>query len=305
MVRPSRLVPGPLVRWFARPYVAGGSMAAGLETALALREEEGSGATMDLLGEAVHEDFHVLRHVAAYESLIDALGQDPRFADRATRPTVSVKPSAFTTGEPAAAGARLAALADRARARGVALTIDMEDRAWTDRTIRWAVDLFRHGHDVGTVLQTRLHRTEADLDRIPAGMRLRLVIGIYPEPAEFALQDKAAMKERMLTYARTLLERGVYVEFATHDEACLERFLRDVAPIAPDRCELQMLLGVPRRGFLRRHAAGELGVVLPVRRYVPFALSWDDATAYLRRRMDESPNLIGSVLTNLLKPAKR
>jgi proline dehydrogenase len=304
MVRPARFVPGPLVRWFARPYVAGGSVEAGLATALALRAEEGCLATMDLLGESVHEEFQVLRNIAAYETLIDALGRDRRFADRATRPTVSLKPSAFTAGGGEAL-ARITALADRARARGVGLTIDMEDRSWTDRTIAWATGLYAHGHDVGTVLQTRLHRTEADLERIPPGMRLRLVIGIYPEPLAVALQDKSAMKERMLTYAARLLERGVFVEFATHDERCLERFLREVAPRAPERCELQMLLGVPRAGFLRRLAAGDFGLVLPMRRYVPFALSWDDATAYLRRRMDETPNLVGAVLRNLLHPIRR
>jgi proline dehydrogenase len=296
----ARLVPGPLVRWFASPYVAGGSMEDALEVAAA-QLASGVRSTLDLLGEAVTRQGRVAENVAAYERLLDAIGADPRFPDPATRPSVSLKPSAFTAGAMDAARGPIGVVAERARLRGVALTIDMEDHRWTDRTLEWSVDLFRRGYDVGTVLQTRLHRTEADLRRIPAGMRLRLVIGIYPEAADVALTDKRAMKERMIVYAADLLDRGARVEFATHDEDTLFRFAAGIAPRAPERCEIQMLLGVPRRAFLARLASGELGPRLPVRLYVPFALSWADATAYLRRRMAESPNVIWLVLQNLAR----
>jgi proline dehydrogenase len=297
----AKLVPGPLLRWFARPYVAGGTMEAGLRVAHDRAERFGLLSTLDLLGEEVRQPQEVDEKLAAYERLIDALGGDPRFAPPAPRPSVSLKPSAFTCGAPEAARGPIEALVARARERGVGVTIDMEDRDWTDLTLDWSADLFRRGFDVGTVLQTRLNRTEADLARIPAGMRLRLVIGIYPEPPSVALTDKPAMKERMLDYAARLLDAGARVEFATHDEACLERFLREVAPRAPDRCEIQMLLGVPRHAFARRLLAGEYGLVVPLRLYVPFALTWADATAYLRRRMMESPNVGLLVLRNLFR----
>jgi len=295
----SRLTPGPLVRWFARPYVAGGTMEDGLGVAHDRASRFGALSTLDLLGEEVNEPAQVQSSVAAYERLVDALGTDERFRDVATRPSVSLKPSAFTCTEMEDAYAPIERLAERASARGVALTIDMEDRDWTDLTLDWAVGLFERGLDVGTVLQTRLNRTEADLARIPAGMRLRLVIGIYPEPESVAITDNERMKERLVDYAGQLLDAGAYVEFATHDEVYLERFLREVAPRAPERCEIQMLLGVPRRPFARRMMAGEYGPVLPFRLYVPFALTWDDATAYLRRRMVESPGMHWLVLRNL------
>ena len=264
----------------------------------------GALATLDLLGEEVAEPFQVLRSVAAYEKLIDALASDERFVEKRTRPSVSLKPSAFTCGALEEAYEHIEGLCERATKGAVSVTIDMEDRDWTDLTLNWSIGLFERGLDVGTVLQTRLNRTEADLERIPAGMRLRLVIGIYPEPADVAVTDKQAMKDRMVDQAARLLERGAFVEFATHDEACLERFLREVAPAAPERCEIQMLLGVPRRPFAKRLMSGGFGVVLPFRLYVPFALSWDDATAYLRRRMRESPSAMWLVLRNLLH-AKR
>jgi len=299
LTRLARMAPGPVVRWFASPYVAGGSMDAGLDVAHEKLRRFGALATMDLLGEGVSDRFQVIRNVATYERLIDRLAGDARFVDPATRPGVSVKPSAFTWGSQESAFEHLQVLAERASARGVALTIDMEDRSWTDLTLEWAVALHGRGLDVGTVLQTRLERTRDDLARIPAGMRLRLVIGIYPEPADVATTDKAVMKDRMVEHAGILLDRGVRVEFGTHDVPALERFLKEVAPRAPERCEIQMLLGVPRRGFTRRMMAGAYGVVVPFRLYVPFALSWDDATAYLRRRMRESPSMAWLVLRNL------
>jgi proline dehydrogenase len=297
----ARFVPAGLVRWFARPYVAGDSVEDGLAVAARILEREALRTTLDLLGESARTPEQVAANVAAYRRLVDAVAGDPRFAEGAARPSVSLKPSAFTAGAPAAAAAGVEGVAAHAHGRGVAVTVDMEDRRWTDVTLDLCVALFRKGYDVGAVLQTRLDRTEADLARIPAGMRVRLVIGIYPEPPEVATTDKRRMKERMVAYARRLLEAGARVEFATHDERTLEEFARDVAPLAPGRCEVQMLLGVPRAAIQRRLQAGELGVPLPVRLYVPFALSWDDATAYLRRRMDESPSMAWLVLRNLLR----
>lgn len=295
----ARLVPGPLVRFFARPYVAGDSLAAGLSIAADGLANSGVRTTLDLLGEDVRTAEQVQENVVTYRALIDAIAEDARFHEPVTRPSISVKPSAFTTGDQEAAFAEVAGLAEFAQKRSVALTIDMEDRAWTDITIERSVALFQRGLDVGTVLQTRLDRTAEDLEKIPAGMRLRLVIGIYPEPADIATTDKRVMKDRMLTCAQRLLDAGVFVEFATHDLEFTERFLKEVAPTAPERCEVQMLLGVPRGEFRRRLQSGDFGPKLPLRIYVPFAIGWDNATAYLRRRMEESPSVMWLVLRNL------
>ncbi|MDP6424023.1 MAG: proline dehydrogenase family protein, partial [Planctomycetota bacterium] len=162
-----------------------------------------------------------------------------------------------------------------------------------------------HRH-VGIVLQTRLHRTEEDLSRIPRGIRVRLVIGIYNEPAEHAIRDKRQMKKRLLDAAKLLFERGHYVEFATHDRAWNVRFLEEVVPAAgvgPDRYEVQMLYGVPMLRFQDDLVAGKIGRQGPVRVrvYVPFATSWDHALAYLRRRLGENPTMAFSVGRNLLR----
>jgi proline dehydrogenase len=299
----SRLIPGPLVRFFARPYVAGSSVSEALACAAEAWETRQLHATLDLLGEDVKTEAQIRANLLTYRTVIEHAADEGRL-DRA-RPTVSVKPSAFTTARQEDALPALESLGRLAHDRHVPLTIDMEDRRWTDFTLDAAVRLYERGWDVGTVLQTRLHRTEADLARFPPGMRVRLVIGIYPEPKDVAVTDKQVMKERMLDYARILLDRGARVEFATHDEPILHRFARDVAPAAPDRCEVQMLLGVPRDPMQEALLSGALGASLPVRLYVPFAIGWDDATAYLRRRLDESPSMVFLVLRNLFRPRRK
>lgn len=295
----AQLVPAPLVRVFAGPYVAGDSMQHALDTAARLWTERGVLSTLDLLGEDVREDEQVDKNLEVYISLIEAIGRDERWRDAASRPSVSLKPSAFTTEDPQQAFPRIRRIADAAQRAGVAMTIDMEDHRWTDVTIEASVELFKLGYDVGTVLQTRLNRTREDLDKIPSGMRIRLVIGIYPEHEGIATTDKPEMKQRLLDFARLLVERQVFVEFATHDEVYVERFVRDIAPQAIGRSEVQMLLGVPRAKLEHQLREASFGLSMPVRLYVPFAIGWDDATAYLRRRMDESPNMIWLVLRNL------
>ena len=306
--------PDPIVRLFARPYVAGDSLEKGLEVARRLLRDAGIVTTLDLLAEEVASEERARGNQATYLEMIRGVAQDEAFRAPRERPSISVKLSSFTTapldrgGDARGAREAVETVALEARRLGVPLTIDMEDHAWTDFTLGIATDLFRRGFDVGTVLQTRLHRTEQDLARIPEGMRVRMVIGIYLEPPDLALSDKEPMKERLLQQSAALLDRGVYVEFATHDERCMRRFFAEVvAPraLGGERYEVQMLYGVPRAKLLAEVAAGLLSprdrAAPPVRLYVPFATAWDQATAYCRRRLRNNPHMMNYVLLNLLQ----
>ncbi len=299
-----RLIPRPLVKFFAKPYVAGDSVTSAMDVAAQIYEKNGFLTTLDLLAEDIDNQVVVQQNIATYLDMIDRVAEDPRFQSDGVRPTVSLKPSSYTT-EPfesggAARGSKDAILKICAHAgsRGVGVSVDMESRLWTDFTLESLQDLHANGPvDVGYVIQTRLHRSEADLDTLPAGVRVRLVIGIYKEPADVALMDKPEMKERMLRFAKILLDRGHFVEFATHDEWYVRRFLDEVvepARIGTDRFEIQMLYGVPRQKLLA--ALVRQGV--RVRLYVPFALGWGMAVAYLRRRLDEYPAMAILVLKN-------
>ena len=298
-----RFIPAFLVRFFAKPYVAGDSLEQALSVVQKLFRDRGLLATLDLLAEDIRTAEQAQRNLDTYLRMVDAVAAADLPLE--ARPTLSLKPSSYTTeplhegGDAAGSFSAIQAIAARAGERGVALSVDMEGRHWTDFTLDALRRLHADGHRlVGAVLQTRLHRTEQDLEALPPGMRVRLVIGIYRESAEIALVDKPAMKERMLTFAERLLRQGHYVEFATHDDAYVRRFVEQVVPrtgVGPDRFEVQMLYGVPRDRFLADlHRQG-----IKARLYVPFALSWDMAIEYLRRRLDEYPAMVGLVTKNL------
>src|SRR5690606_8243641 len=103
--------------------------------------------------------------------------------------------------------------------------------------------------DVGVVLQSALHRTDRDLDRVLAqGIRVRLVKGAYREPPDVAHQRKAEVDEAYARQMTRLLREGRYPALATHDEqliaAAREAAARD--GIGRDRFEFQMLYGIRR-----------------------------------------------------------
>lgn len=308
MIRPPvnpliRCIPAFLVRFFASPYVAGDSLEKAIAVTGKLHAERGLLSTLDLLAEDIRTPEQAQQNLDTYLRMVDGVARCGLPAG--ALPTVSLKPSSYTTsplqhgGDAQGSREAMLAIARRAEEKGVAVTVDMESRHWTDFTLATLRQMHAEGmRHVGAVLQTRLHRTEQDLDALPPGMRVRLVIGIYREPADVALTDKAAMKERMLQFAGRLLKAGHFVEFATHDDACVRRFLGEVVPAAgvgPDRFEVQMLYGVPRDRFLAE--LRQKGV--RARLYVPFALSWEMAIQYLRRRLDEYPAMALLVTKNL------
>lgn len=301
-----RVIPPALVRLFARPYVAGDSLTQAIDSAAVLLRQQGKLTTLDLLAEDISTSAAAQHNREIYEQMIDAVAEDARFTDALERPTLSLKPSSYTIaplekgGDAAGSREAVFAIAERARHKNIRLTVDMESSHWTDFTLALMRDLHAAGHShVGTVFQTRLFRTEKDLDALPPGMRVRLVIGIYQEPASIALTDKPAMKERLLAYAEKLLARGHYVEFGTHDEHYVRRFVDEVVPkvdAKPDQFEIQMLYGVPRERL--QNELVQRG--FKVRLYVPFAIGWSMAIAYLRRRLDEYPQMMFMVAKNML-----
>ncbi len=302
----SRFIPKALVKSFASPYVAGDSIDSALDVASELRDKNGIYSNLDLLAEDIDTQQAVAENLQTYLKLVDKLSSDQRFSTSATRPTLSIKLSSFTTapldkngdGE----GAIIAAeqIAEAAAKKNVELTIDMESHHWTSFTLDVYRRLWDKGHrHIGLVLQSRLFRSDEDINSLPEGCRVRMVIGIYNESKEIALTDKKAMKEKLLEQSFKLLERGHYLEFGTHDEAIIRRFTQEVVDnrkIALDKFEIQMLYGVPRKKLHKKLVARGI----KIRLYVPFALSWDKAIAYLRRRLEENPEMAMKVGRNIL-----
>lgn len=298
---PARILgrlPPALIRFFARRYVAGDSLERAISVALDLLDEFDVDTTLDLLSEAVSIREHALANIRTTLRVIDHAST--REFPRSRRPTVSIKLSSYVASPPRSKESAsflresLASICRHALFRGVGLTIDMEERRWTDTTLKVLNSLHDSGYsNVGCVLQTRLHRTVGDLDGLPTACRVRLVIGVYDEPETVATRDKNLMKRRMVEYGKYLVDRGHYVEMATHDIDCINTFVKGVGG-GSRKFEIQMLYGVPRANDL--HSLRRKG--LKTRLYVPFAQSWSEATAYLRRRLIESPAIVLPVLRN-------
>ena len=288
------LAPSPLVRAFAAPYVAGKGIESGVRKADELWQGRRIHSTVDLLGEEVFKREDVEATVATYYRMVDQLEGRP-YASISCKPTqLGIHQSEAYCLD------NLSKIVERAGGRGTRVTIDMEDHAFTDATLRMFASLRDRFDNVGTVLQSRLFRTQGDILALPSkSCRIRICIGIYNEPKSVAYQDKPAMKEQLFQCVQLLLDRGHYPEIATHDEALIRRCLEylDKRGCPRDAYEFQMLLGVPRQAIQTRIV--EAGMVM--RLYVPFAEEWRYAIAYCKRRLAGNPMMGAYVMKNLFR----
>jgi proline dehydrogenase len=188
-------------------------------------------------------------------------------------------------------------LVARAERLGTFIRIDMEQSSFVDATLRIYERLREAGHSaVGTVLQSYLYRTEADLERLlPLRPNLRIVKGAYLEPAEIAYPEKADVDRAYVNLVERMLREDTYVAVATHDEAVIEhvKAFAEHEGIGRDRFEFQMLYGV--RGALQRSLAGDGYKVLVATPYGP------DWYPYLMRRLAERPANLGFFLRNAVR----
>lgn len=287
-------IPGRLVRVFAAPYVSGDSLEKGLAATDKLYQERSLMSTLDVLGEAEKTKDKVTKAVEVYHRALEALRERPYS-------TLSIKPGHFGYYvDPDFCYANIEGLAKACQSAGRGLTIDMEDTDLTDWTLATYKSLKPKYPVLGTVLQSRLYRTEKDIDMLDGlSAHIRLCIGIYNVPGSLALTRKREMKENLLKLLRKLVERGHYVCVGTHDTDYIAkaRAILEEMKVPKDRCEFQMLLGVPRDAVQKQLV--DSGYTM--RLYVPFAEDWDDAIAYLRRRMVEGPSITALVLKNLVK----
>ncbi len=286
-VRRNRLAKG-----FASRFVAGETIDSALEAVRALNTR-GISASLDLLGESVHDEREARAAAAEYLTLLDRINAD------ALDSHVSVKLTAMGLDvSEVLCIENMRRIVERAAKYDTFVRIDMESSEYTERTL----DLFeRHlypefpGH-VGIVLQSALRRTSDDVDRaIRLRARVRLCKGAYREPPEIAYPDKSDVDEAYVRQMYRLIAEGNYVGLATHDEAIIAQAQGFVMAeeIPRDRFEFQMLYGVRRDLQDRLVAEG-----YRMRVYVPFGTQW---YPYLMRRLAERPANLAFITGNILK----
>jgi proline dehydrogenase len=278
-------VPRRVMRRLSARYIAGESLDDELAK-LAELARRGHPGILDLLGEGVEDEADARQAHATYAAAAEAVHA------RRLDVYVSVKPTHFglMRSEPLALEL-YGSLARRLRELGLFLRVEMEDHPTTDATLRVFEALRREHGNVGIVLQSRLFRTGADIRRLaPGPLDVRMVKGIYLEPAAIAHVDPEPIRAAYLEHCAALFERGARVCFATHDGPLAERLLELVRSrgIPKERYEFQVLLGVQETLWERWRSGGH-----QVRVYVPYGPEW---LPYSLRRLKKNPQILGHVM---------
>jgi proline dehydrogenase len=281
-----------LAKSFANRFVAGETIDTAL-AAVARLNTRGITASLDLLGESVHNETEARAAGDAYVTMLERIHKQKADAN------VSVKLTAMGLDiSEDLCVAVMHKILQRAREYQTFVRIDMESSEYTQRTL----DLFEqrlypaYRENVGIVLQSYLYRTFADVERANLiKARVRLCKGAYMEPETVAYPDKKDVDTSYVRSMHELMVKGNYPGIATHDEAIIDearRFARE-NQIAPNRFEFQMLYGVRRD--LQEKLVRE-GYRMRV--YVPFGTQW---YPYLMRRLAERPANVAFLTGNVFK----
>jgi proline dehydrogenase len=280
----------PLARRLAARFVAGDSLADGLEAGRRINRE-GISFTLDHLGENVTA---LAEAEASRDIYLKALGE---MSDERINGNVSIKLTQFGIDlSEQACRSNVEPLARRAKELNSFVRVDMESSAYTERTLTLVYNLHAQYGTVGTVIQAYLHRSEKDIEMLcRRGIRVRLCKGAYLEPAEVAFQAKNEVDRNFVYLMRILLASGTYPAIATHDERMIEeaKTLARARNVARESFEFQMLYGI-RRDLQRRLVAEGYRLRL----YVPFGKAW---YPYFMRRLAERPANVVFLVRNFFR----
>ena len=254
--------------------------------------DQGLYANTTLLGEGVLEPTATEAVVSAYRTIID------RIADEQLRANVALKLTHLGLDiSEELAHDNLRALVERATERDGFIRIDMEQSQYVDATLRIFRRLREAGLDrVGTVLQSYLYRTPADLEALlPLAPNLRLVKGAYLEPESVAYPHKHDVDAAYVSLLERMLAEAGHTAVATHDSALIQHTIRYAADngIGKDRFEFQMLYGVRPQLQLDLVRRGYKVLVA-----TPYGPEW---YPYLMRRLGERPANLLFFLRNTLR----
>jgi len=281
-----------LAKSLANRFVAGETIDTALAAVVPLNAR-GITASLDLLGESVHNEAEARAAGNAYVTMLDRIHQ------RKAQANVSVKLTAM--GLDVSEDLCVTIMHDilqRAREYQTFVRIDMESSEYTQRTL----DLFEqrlypaYRENVGIVLQSYLYRTFADVQRANLiKARVRICKGAYKEPETVAYPEKKDVDSNYVRCMHELMLKGNYPGIATHDEAIIKeakRFAKE-NDIAPNRFEFQMLYGVRRDLQDKLVREG-----YRMRVYVPFGTQW---YPYLMRRLAERPANVAFLTGSIFK----
>lgn len=252
---------------------------------------KGLTASLDILGENVHDRTTADRAVQSYIDLLDEIhgaGIDSNVSVKLTMTGLDIGDDYCLDN--------VSRILEKAKALNNFVRVDMEGSPYTERTLKVFFQLQKKYSNVGAVIQASLHRSERDIDALnEVGARVRLCKGAYREPPEIAIQKMSEIRANYRKLAEKLLTRGVYPAIATHDSSLIKWTKQFAAErgIAHDKFEFQMLYGI-RKGT--QEAIVREGYRMRV--YVPFGTHW---VPYFYRRLRERKENVWFVVSNLFK----
>jgi proline dehydrogenase len=184
-------------------------------------------------------------------------------------------------------------LAERAAEAGRTLWIDMEGSAYAEGTIAFYERLKATNPNTGLCLQSYLHRTAADIQRLlPLSPEIRLVKGAYAEPASIAYQTRHDVDTNYVALAVAMLDalragQKVRVGLGTHDVRLIEQVAEHAVAVGLPKTsfEIQMLYGI--RMDQQRRFAGDGYLVRDLIAYGEAWYPW-----YMRRLAERPANVL-------------
>lgn len=284
------LVPKPLVRQIAKPYIAGET----LEELVGVVEDlnfNGFSVATSILGEFVNEQNQ------AIEAGVDYIEVLSEIQSRNLDSNIHVKLTHLgLTIDKELCYSNLKSILKKAEETHNFVRIDMEDSSCTDDTLSIFEKAQREFENVGIVIQACMRRSMTDIQKLNVlKANVRLCKGIYIESRNIAYKDYQNVRENYSTLLKELLTAGCYVGIATHDEWLVQNAFQtiDDLGLTPTQYEFQMLYGVTPS---LRQSIREKGHRLRVA--VPFGPAW---YPYSIRRLRKNPAIAGYVLKALFK----
>ena len=274
----------------ARRFVAGETLDQAIAAAKACNEA-GMHASLDFLGENVSTVEDAQHSRDAYLEVFERISKERLHANVSGKLTqlgldFSVE---FCEG-------LLHSIVERAAAYDNFLRVDMEGSNYTQRTVELVKRVRARNPAVGTVIQSYLYRSEADItDLLAYGCRIRLCKGAYKESPEVAYPGKRDVDDNYVRLMQVLLSSGFYHAIATHDPKMIGATIRYAAEkqISKDDFEFQMLYGV--RTDLQRRLVKD---GYRIRIYIPYGREW---FPYFMRRLAERPANVGFLVRNFFR----
>jgi proline dehydrogenase len=184
-------------------------------------------------------------------------------------------------------------LADKAAEHGKTLWVDMEGSDYAEGTVKFYERLKQTNPNTGLCLQSYLHRTAADVQRLlPLDPAIRLVKGAYAEPETIAYQKREDVDSNFVALAVALLDgaregRKVRLGLGTHDVRLIEQIAEHTVAMGLPKTsfEVQMLYGIRMDQQRRLAAEGYL-----VRDLIAYGEAW--YPWYMRRLAERPANVI-------------